>query len=1563
MGVVKPALDELYHVAVALEDRERARFVDEACKGYPELKRKLEGMLEVVDGLTGHRLPQIERGIAALRTGHNVHELPEWMTAYTEIDRYDLIRELGRGGMGAVFLARDKKLPRRVAIKFMVGHSVGTPEHAKPLLAEAETIAQCQHENIVVIHDVDAHRGCPYMVLEYLEGNTLRDLLRAARERAKRRAVAGHEVALISKDGASRALSEAGLPPGRAIELMVPVVRALTAAHAKGIVHCDLKPENVILTDAGTVKVLDFGIALWLSNEPTGHSVHGLGPGTPPYMSPEQLGADEIDHRSDLWAVGIMFYEIITGQHPLGVFSDASLAQVRQLDVPMPSVADTLPGLGSLSAMIDRCLLKHKDTRISAEELLAELEPLMPRVGKLVLGEDESPFPGLAAFQEADANRFFGRERDIARMVTQVRRKPLLAIHGPSGAGKSSLVRAGIIPALKRSGEGWDVFTIRPGRYPVKALATLLSKPPSVAKESSDGGGDARRDLGDYAQLLGREPGYFGAWLRARADKRLRRVLVFVDQLEELYTLDISDEERNGFIAGLSGAADDPATPVRVIVTIRSDFVHRILADDTLADAVIPGLQHLGPIGRAGRREALQRPLAAASHGFESEALVERMLDELEDTPDALPLLQFTAERLWHERDRHRRLLTEQSYKDIGGVAGALAEHADKVLNTLSQSDVVLARAVFERLVTTEHTRALASLSELRELSDDRNAIDRVIHRLTDARLLTVDDEEHAAATVELAHESLIESWPTLRSWLHENEDDLTFVRLVRTAAIQWDADGRTDDMLWRGKVAGRAWKWLEKRTTRGKARPHRALTDCDEQFLRAVLARRARYRRRVWMLAAGALAALVTGLFVISYMGAQTVRERNLARMSAARQMQDDPTLALSILRELEGSDIPEEWDALTRRALNEGVARTVLLHPVPAQTAMFNAAGDRVVTMASDGKVRIWNADGSGDPAIIGVHTGALGAALSPDGKLVATPSTADSTARLWKTDGSGDHVELTGHTSRLHWNWFSPDSRRVVTTSRDGTARIWNIDGSGDPIILPRNKGGVYTIAQFSPDGRYVLTSSPDQQLRIWNADGTGLFSSIDTGHPLTSGWFSPDGKHIVAGGGKTGFRVWPVDGSGDPITVDGGQDKVLFISYSHGGNYLVSTSGALEALVWSGRDYRKLWTLRQAMHVTIAQFNADETQITTASWDGTARIWNMHGRQRGIAFYGHKAAVQSVSFDSSGTRLVTASSDGTARIWRADGTGTVTILGDTASSEGKATRKAPLAVLSPDGTHVVTAHQDGSLRRWRASDGRASEPWMAHSSAVNSIAFSRDGRYLATASREDGVMLWESSGSKYSMRTKFPNQPSEVVSVAFSPDGARIVTWSGGNTVRVLRRDGVDSRVKLDGHRGPMHAVAFSFDGEHIATASSDKTVRIWTVDGSGAPLVLRGHTAAVHSVAFSPDGTRVASGALDGTVRVWTISSGDAIVLLGHDDAVNAVAFTPDGRYIASASTDGTARLWRTLEPLEPDDSLLWAATDYCLPISRRQELFNVSKASATESFAKCQKRVRAARNN
>jgi serine/threonine protein kinase len=744
----------------------------------------------------------------------------------TSVGQFSLIREIARGGMGQVYLARDTKLGRKVAIKFLLEKD---PAFVARFQIEARATARCTHENIVTIHDVGEHAGLPFMVLEYLEGKTVSQLL-------------------------------ADKPPLRTfVELMVPVVRALERAHEHGIVHRDLKPSNILVTERGTVKVLDFGVAKCFdtpletpnpeAKPPRADSevdfakavtyltfgANGWIVGTLPYMSPEQWGAAEVDAATDIWAVGIIFWQAITGVHPAGTNAAEKLRErLLDLETPLPSLATKDPSLPkAFVAIVDRCLAKKKAERYtSASELLADLQTfLMPRARSA--SENDSPYVGLAAFGESDAKYFFGRSGEIRTALAKLEDWPLLAVIGPTGVGKSSFVHAGLLPAL-RSRDRWDVRVLRPGRAPLQALANVLELDTGVVDN------------------LAEAPGQLGEALRRRAARESQRLLIVVDQLEELFTLTDDDAVRTAFLAALLAAADDPSAPVRVVLSMRADFLDRLANDKHFLSELSRGFFFLSAPDRDNLREMIVRPAELAGYAFEDAAIVDAML-AIATARGALPLLQFAATRLWDARDREKKLLTRKAYDAMGGVGGAFVRHADEVAAAVPPTSQRALRAIMTGLVTPEGTRAVIDHAEL--VSFDDGAA-RVLDQLVRGRLVHIHSDAHETATVEIVHEVLITAWPTLARWLDQASAIRGFVHELRQAARQWATRGKPADLVWRGKTAREALATADRSVLELAATERAFLAAVRAQVARRRLGKIAGLAAVIGILAAGAAGA-----------------------------------------------------------------------------------------------------------------------------------------------------------------------------------------------------------------------------------------------------------------------------------------------------------------------------------------------------------------------------------------------------------------------------------------------------------------------------------------------------------------------------------------------------------------------------------------------------------------------------------------------------------------------------------------------------------------------------------
>ena len=366
------------------------------------------------------------------------------------------------------------------------------------------------------------------------------------------------------------------------------------------------------------------------------------------------------------------------------------------------------------------------------------------------------PFKGLAAFGPEDANHFFGRERLVAELVARLVGAPLLAIVGASGTGKSSVLRAGLLPALGRGilpgSEAWARVLIRPGERPQRELDHALET------------------VGDRGRLL-----------------------IAVDQFEEVFTVCDDERERVEFIGRLVAAARDPLGRSVVVLTIRADHYERCAGYPELSDLLAADHVLVTPMRRDELRDAVERPALRVGLRVEP-ALADALVSDVEGEPGALPLLSSALLELWRGRDGRR--LRHAAYEHTGGVRGAVARLAEVAYGQLGPAQQAVARSTLVRLATEAPGGAIERRRvPLAELDTAGSAdVAHVIALFTDHRLLTV-----SAGSVEVAHEALLREWPRLRAWIQEDRESMRIHRGVTTAAEEWRRLERDDGALFRG--------------------------------------------------------------------------------------------------------------------------------------------------------------------------------------------------------------------------------------------------------------------------------------------------------------------------------------------------------------------------------------------------------------------------------------------------------------------------------------------------------------------------------------------------------------------------------------------------------------------------------------------------------------------------------------------------------------------------------------------------------------------------------------------
>ncbi len=1176
--------------------------------------------------------------------------------------------------------------------------------------------------------------------------------------------------------------------------------------------------------------------------------------------------------------------------------------------------------------------------------------PLVPR----------NPYKGLRAFAEEDESDFFGRTAVVPTLVEAVAATlapgsaapaRLLAVVGPSGSGKSSLVRAGLIPRLKggalSGSEGWIYLDpVLPGARPVEALAVTLA-------------GKSERSMHTLCEDLDADDARgLHLWALQLVSRPEQRVVLLVDQLEELFTLTTDEQERRRFFDLLLTAITEPRGPLLAIITLRADFYDRPLAYPAFGALLQTRGNVVLPMGVAELREIIEEPvrLPDVQLCFEP-GLVGDLLYEVAGQAGALPLLEFTLEQLVGRRQGST--LTVAAYQELGGVRGALSRQAEATYAALPADEQrQLARALFLRLIdpgATEQdtTRRRAAWSELTLLDAERTGLMRAVAgAFVAARLLTAS-EQGGTSRLEVSHEALIREWPRLADWLREAREDIRLQQSISADAAAWTRRGCPADHLYRGSALEEALGWAARNTpsaeeqafveAAAQAERAQAAAERDRQARELALAREAaranrraaaRLRVLAWVLAlfllvaAGLSAVAINNASIASDARTRAVAARNAAVAELSRELslragtlldsQLQVALLLSVEADRLGSSPQTHADLLQAINHSPRLISFLTTQTSPVLSVAFSPKGTILAAGSEDGTVRLWDVARRRllGPPLAGHADAVSSLAFTADGTILASASN-DGGVRLW--DVARRRLlapPLVGQTGFAHGVAFSPNGRILASGGGAGTIQLWDVAGRrslGPPL---RGQSGLVFCLAFSPDGSMLASCSRAGTIRLWDVARRRSLGALFGGPTFAalSLAFSPDGRTLASGSQDSTIRLWDVANrraSGSALI--GHTGPVYTVAFSPDGLTLASGSQDSTIRLWDVPDEQSLGPplSGHAGPMDSLAFSPDSRTLASGGDDGAILLWNAAGVatfSRMLA--GHKETVESLAFSPDGTTLASGSKDATIRLWNvARGRQVGPPLAGNAGS-------VLSVAFSPGGTTLASGSANpatgvATFHLWNVRSGRPLGPSLIVK-AVSSAAYSPDGRILATGSSDGSVRLWDVARRR-PLGPALTGHTGPVLSVAFSSDGQTLASGGADTTVRAWNVATRQSLAHpLTGHTGPVNSVAFSPDGRIVASGSNDGTIRLWDI-AHWRPRgpALTGHTDAVLSVAFSPDGQMLASGSADGTIRLWDVASGQALgpALAGHIEPVASLAFSADGTTLASGSWDTTIRLW------------------------------------------------------
>lgn len=1149
----------------------------------------------------------------------------------------------------------------------------------------------------------------------------------------------------------------------------------------------------------------------------------------------------------------------------------------------------------------------------------------------------KNPFPGLRPFESDEAHLFFGRDGQSGQLLGKLSRTKLVAVVGTSGSGKSSLVRAGLLPALRGgitvAGSDWRVAVMRPGSDPMgnlsRALVADLQKGPSAQQE------DYELYPAICETILRRSSsGLIEAkqWLKSAEETAPTNLLVVVDQFEELfrYKQEAADRQTKDvaaeFVKLLLKATEQAEASIYIILTMRSEYLGDCAQFLGLPEAINRGQYLIPRMTRKERRAAIEGPVGVCQ-GQITPFLVNRLLNDAGDDPENLPVLQHALMRTWDKWQRSGKQAVDlEHYYATGGMKEAISRHGDEVYESLSTPrDREVAANLFTALVERDakgrdvrrptplgtlcqiiYGRSNGNKSE-KELSAVAAEVIPIINifRSYGVSFLTPPpttllDETKIETVIDISHESLINGWKKLHDWANQEAISARiYRRLAETAALHEDGQAG----FYKGRDLKIASDWNENfgPTRAWAVRYHPAYSQALD-FLRKSK------RQRITTIVLIYLIAITTVVSGLLYIGALRSKSRaeELAKDSNNTPA-SDPQARLRLAAEAVRTYLTSSTVEALRNALFEH-SRRVTIPPVRKGSAVYRVVhaalspnGKFVVTVNGDMKAHVWQFDTEyrvpSQVDVIEPNIGFLtSVAFDSTGQRIILTG-GDKKAVVWNIDketgrSAGKLIELIGHTETVNRAAFSSDGKYAVTASSDGTARIWKlIDGNAKEVAVlkhsPRGvqtEGAVYVkSAVFSPvNDQCVLTANWDGTVRLWlwNENTGEIKESVEDLHRkgVNNAVFSPDGKYILSASNDGSSIVREGDSStgkfGALISIFGHDKPVLDAAFNPKDSHNVITASADNAL--------RVWQWDEPSGRQIKSSNTEGGQ-------NSLPLPTTVNAQLRDTLHVYEDWATGVSFDLGGTYILTTGYDGTAAVWR-------DILKQEKIERYLQTYSEPVFTIdvSKDGSQFLTGSSDRSVRLWEFATGREVAGPLPIDGEVRDAVFNSDNSMAVGLSASGTVYLLNLNGGPE------PRHLGSAIAgaqrVATSPDGKYIVASGGGEEVNGWYHPTPNEyfKIALLKAGSEVNSVGFSPDGRYIITGSSDGQIRSWVLPGgsvitmangesdqtSSAPLIstykILMQGASVLDAVFSPDGKLIAAVHDDGSIEIIDFNSGQTL---------------------------------------------------------------------------------------
>lgn len=1461
--------------------------------------------------------------------------------------RYEVVSVIGRGGKGIVYKINHLEWKLELAVKMPLAHLVADEVSKTRFIRESQTWVDLGlHPNIVQCWYVRELGGMPRLFMDYIGGGSLKDWIR-----------------------------EGKVVPGdweRILDMIIQACDGLSYAHEQGMeVHRDIKPGNMLMTERGDLLVTDFGIAKREGTEfedslaeeividAGDHSstitVTGSELGTPEYGAPEQWGkARHADTRADIYALGIVLFELCCGRRPFddGVHREPPHVLIgRHLSVPAPDPRSLNPDIPpELSELILQCLTKSPDDRPAS---MAVLRERLVDVHAKALGK-----PSRRTVPQAVELRSDALNNRAASMLDLGKRQEAFA------AWQEALK---LDPYHPESLYNQTLLQWR---------ATEITDDDAARKLSETAHVDRRADL--YLGYLQRERAAAdlaeGAILKALDDQQLStngaiwRILGDIQMAQEKYA-----EAENAYQKALELIPGDfgsleRQTMAQVGTRYRGNqlifpwrYCHFALENGHQRGVTAVAMMANGRFVVSASQDMtlrlwdlVTRSCIWTTRGHEDVVLAVAVSS---DGRMIVSGSQDMTIRIWNTANGRSQWIGRGHTDRVTAVAITpngrfiVSGSRDKTLRLWS---VASGKTIW---VSEKHSSAITALAITPDgkyvLSghDEENLYlwditsgKRIERKYYGAALERLGFVTAAATSLVITPDgqfAISGSRDTsVRLWNFQSGE------IIRTytgheKAVTSVAVSQNGKWIISGSVDGSIRRW-EKDTGQCDWVSHIheaeitsvAVTPVGQWIISGSLDKRLRQidlntGKSPWTFGGqnahqdeiSAVAMVPQGRFVVSASSDMTLRLWDLKNIRCVRIF-EGPMMGLTSVvvtpdrkYVIAGSrdNTLWMWELVSTKKIRlfEG-------HTAEVTAVTVTSDGQQLISGSNDGTIRVWDLAAGTCLKVLEGHTaGVTAVTMSPDDQTIISGGN-DATVRFWDRESGLQFNVYEGHRDAVTSVALSRKGHLLISGSLDRTLRLWEVETGKCLNTYTGHKDGVSIVA-FSPDEQIIVSGGADRTVRMWNLETTRCLRTFN-GHSkaVTSLIITPEGQ-ALSGSKDATLRLWELESGAQPY-----EATIQVCRQQSHGELQSSTQRFRQQITWAKTALKSGKPIVAYKYITHARSvpgyeRAPELLEFNATLGNLLPRKGLRGRWLLRTFKGHEGGITTVFLTPDGRFAVSGSKDNTLRKWNlVTAQCTLVFKGHTQSISG--------GVITPDGRFVVSSSQDATLRLWDLATAKCFRVYKGHKQPVTAVTIAQYGRFIVSGSQDMTLKVWNPATAECLKTLK--GHRKSVTSVAITPDKRFVLSGSEDKTLRLWNHATGECVQTLRGHRHPIKTVAVASDGSFFLSGSEDKTIRIWDPLTGKTRRILRGHDDVVTSVVLTPDARFIISGSRDRTLRLWEVGSGECLgIFEQHRQAVRTVALTPDARFVMSGSEERVLYQWELDWELEANETAITGEED------------------------------------